>query len=140
MSSQQYKIDEGRQQYGVRKVKFDEPLHLADYETYNLLVYFTQILGIFDLEYSMLRNCSKASQVLELESKTQSGRPFWTSVEENLKSLENRQWKIHMAVDSLLENKTSYQVIQKLNERKKAWVDLAEDLHSVSNKMKKFET
>jgi hypothetical protein len=33
----------------------------------------------------MLRNCSKASQVLDLESKTQSGRPFWTSIEENLK-------------------------------------------------------
>ena len=109
-------------------------------ETYSLLVYFTQMLGIFDLEFSMLRNFSKSNQVMELESKTQSGRPFWSQVKEVQKQLERRQHQEHSADDSIVQNKFSYKVIEKLNDRKKAWVDLIEDLQAVSNKMKRLES
>jgi len=40
--------------------------------------------------------------------------------------------------DALIDNKTSLRVIQKLDERKKAWIDLEEDCESIAKKMRKI--
>lgn len=44
-----------------------------------------------------------------------------------------------MKNDALIENKSSLKVIQMLDERKKSWIDLEEDLDSIAQKMKKIE-
>ena len=36
-------------------------------------------------------------------------------------------------------NKTSLKVIAHLNERKKAWIDLEEDMEAISKKMRKLD-
>lgn len=44
-----------------------------------------------------------------------------------------------MKNDALVENKSSLKVIKMLDERKKSWVDLEEDLDSIAKKMKRIE-
>lgn len=109
------------------------------HDTYNILIYTTQILNIFDLEYTMLRNLSKSWQSQALEDKTQSGRPFWSEIENKKKRIESRQLKEHMDNESLVENKTSIKVIEYLDERKKAWIDLEEDCEAIAKKLRAIE-
>jgi len=55
-----YKLEKGYQ-YGVRKTWFQEANNYADKESYSLLLYFSNILAIFDLEYTMMRNHAKGA-------------------------------------------------------------------------------
>jgi hypothetical protein len=89
-AKEQYKL-EGTEMFGVRKVWFNETSAYSEKETYKLLVYLTQILGIFDLEYVMMRNVTKGVQLLELEAKTTKCRPFWSEVDQKLKKMEKKQ-------------------------------------------------
>ena len=41
--------------------------------------------------------------------------------------------------NELVENKTSLKVIEFLDERKKAWIDLEEDIEAISKKMRKID-
>lgn len=117
----------------------DDTPDLMKNETYNVLVYCTQILNIFDLEYTMLRNLSKSWQTQSLEDKTQSGRPFWSEIESKKKSIHERYMKEHVDNEELIDNKTSLKVIEYLDERKKAWIDLEEDCETIAKKMRKLE-
>jgi hypothetical protein len=56
-----YKMEE-KQAYGVRKVWMEETPNLMQHDTFLILCYCTQVLNIFDLEYTMLRNLSKSWQ------------------------------------------------------------------------------
>lgn len=50
--------------------------------------------------------------------------------------------RIHTEEDSqgnLIENKTAMKVIQYLDLRKKAWIDLEEDIEAISRKLKKLD-
>jgi hypothetical protein len=53
---------EEKQAYGVRKVWMEETPNLMQHDTFLILCYCTQVLNIFDLEYTMLRNLSKSWQ------------------------------------------------------------------------------
>ena len=55
-----YKV-ESKYQFGVRKIWFKEANSYADKESYSLLLYFSNILSIFDLEYTMMRNHAKGA-------------------------------------------------------------------------------
>lgn len=69
ISKEQFKL-ESNEMYGVRKVWFNETESFSEIENYKILVYVSQILGIFDLEYTMMRNATRGVQLLELETKT----------------------------------------------------------------------
>lgn len=46
--------------YPVRKIEFENCPDLISHDPYKLLIYTSQILSIFDLEYTMLRNFSSS--------------------------------------------------------------------------------
>lgn len=79
LSQPVYKL-EGKQQYGVRKTWLEEAPNLMQHDALNILIYTTQLLNIFDLEYTMLRNLAKSWQSQSLEDKALSGRPFWSEI------------------------------------------------------------
>lgn len=114
----------------------EETPNLMQHDTFLILVYCSQMLNIFDLEYTMLRNLSKSWQSQALEDKALSGRPFWSDLTYKKEKIEQRALLEHMNNDALIENKTSLKVIKYLDERKKAWIDLEEDCSQVANKLR----
>ena len=61
-----YKLEK-TSKYGVRKTWFKEANCYSDKEPYSLLIYLSNILNIFDLEYTMMRNHARGAQCYELE-------------------------------------------------------------------------
>lgn len=98
LSLPQYKR-EGSLNYPVRKVKYENCPNLIQHDPYKLLIYASQMLSIFDLEYTMLRNFSNSWQTQQLEDRTQSGRPFWPEIEAKKKKLNARSMEEHCLDD-----------------------------------------
>lgn len=67
--------------YNTRKVTFkDAPDY--DQKSFLLLVYLNQVLSIFTLNYTMLKNGTQACDIIELEKNVFAGREFWGRVQD----------------------------------------------------------
>lgn len=78
-----------------------------------------------------------------MESFAGSGRAFWLDVEQKNKKMQKHEHDLlaewaEEGTEPPVKNLTSYKVIQKLKGRKKAWIDMSEDLLIVAQQMKKY--
>jgi hypothetical protein len=83
-----------------------------------MLQFCSLLLQIVSIEYLMGRNNSPGEQILELEGSALSGRPIW-DVKPNISAPDSAEETLRYAPD---------RVITKIMHRKRAHVDLAEDL------------
>ena len=70
-----------KMRFNVRKVNFKEA-HDYDTQAYSVLVYLNQMLSIFNLTFTMMKNSTRTSDLYDLEKHVISGREFWGKVQE----------------------------------------------------------
>lgn len=92
----------------------------------------------------MFRNQSSAWQTQELERCALSGIPFWARLCNQNQTLSERFIEEHSklkgdGLEKCLENKSTFRVIEKLDRKKKEWIDLQENISFIANRLKKVE-
>jgi hypothetical protein len=97
-------------------------------QSFKLLAYLKQVANIFQLEYFMGKTNAPGVEVLENECHTYSGRNYWDKA---------RQVAMTAGEDG---ETVSERIINKIVAKKKARVDLAEDLKQVAAKLQAIET
>lgn len=124
-----------KMKFNTRKVTFkDAPEY--DQNSFLLLVYLNQVLSIFNLNYTMLKNGTQACDIVELEKNVFAGREFWGKVQdlqESQRAVEEKYFAEEKDSDAILKEamakgNCSKRAIERILQRKKRWIDLQEDL------------
>ena len=89
----------------------------------SLLNYLVLLQRIFALEYLMGRNNSPGLDVLEMEDHVLTGRQYWDKKE---------------SADEQLELSLSDRVINRIVTKRRARIDLAEDLNMINERLRKM--
>ena len=124
----------------MRKVSFKEAYAYGQRDSFKLLQYLTLILRVFNLEYFMGRNSTPGMQVMEMEGAVNTGREFWSKIEQRRASMDIRHLHGGSREDELRKNQlqkgtASEAVINRIFERKKNWTDLQEDMACIQDRL-----
>lgn len=110
-----------------------------------MLIYCSQLLNIFDLEYTMLRNLSPSRQTQLLEDAVLASKPFWPKIDQEVLKLhelhisEHKKISLEEISKDSIENNAAYKVIKSLDRQKKAWNNLESDIDSIAKKLRQME-
>lgn len=104
-------------QSGYRHITFKQA-NKYNFLSFDLLRFYTNLLQIVTLEYQMGRNHAPGTQIIQLETSTITGEVTWSS-STDLKKFEENQKSLTDAPE---------RVISKIIHKKRAHIDLVEDL------------
>ena len=102
---------------GCRHVLFKEA-YQYELVSYDLLKFYTNLLQIVSLEYQMGRNHATGTQIIQMETQAINGEITWSTTADD-KKFEEKQKSLSDAPE---------RVISKIIHKKRAHVDLVEDL------------
>ena len=122
---ERYKVDEGMK-HQLRKVDFAEAYPYGG-PVYKMLHYYFMLARIFKLEYLIGRNNASAIEVLEMEDNILTGRPYWTKLRQLIQPELNSE-----------DASAAERVINKIMNKKRARIDLEEDLILLSKRLIKM--
>ena len=122
---ERYKVDEGMK-HQLRKVDFAEAYPYGG-PVYKMLHYYFMLARIFKLEYLIGRNNASAIEVLEMEDNILTGRPYWTKLRQLIQPELNSE-----------DASAAERVINRIMNKKRARIDLEEDLILLSKRLIKM--
>jgi len=113
-----------------RHVGFKEVYDYSKTQT-NILQFTSILLQILSLEYLMGRNHSPGAQVLALEDSVAAGTAPWTG--------DPAKAALEKPEDSAALRNATKRVIAKIMKKKRAQVDLAEDIREITKRLVKID-